>query len=384
MANGSRDVIVIGAGVIGGATAYELARRGADVLVLDARPVGLGATQAAGGMLAPYAEADPASPLRPLAERSLRLYDRFVADVRADSGCPVGYARQGSLHVALTDEAADRLRVMARELTESGVSCRLLDAAAAREAEPQLASGVAAALLIDDHGIVVARELAQALAHAARRHGAVIHEGEAVRRVALAGRELRVETDTASFTAPHVVLAAGSWSGAVAIGGVPPVPVRPVRGQLLHLASWAEPLRRIAWGPGCYAVPIGERSTLVGATAEEVGFDERATAAGVRGLLDAVCELLPAAATADFVETRVGLRPATPDGLPIVGSPSALPGLVYATGHYRNGVLLAPLTAALVADLVIGGRRDPALAGLSPDRFAGQGGAGRPADSRAS
>jgi len=155
----------------------------------------------------------------------------------------------------------------------------------------------------------------------------------------------------------------------VEIDGACPVPIRPVRGQLLHLGWAAAPLRRVVWAPDCYLVPWSDGSVLAGATSEEVGFDERATVAGVRGLLDAARRIAPEVGNASFREARVGLRPATPDELPVIGPSAAVPGLVYACGHFRNGILLAPLTAAVVADLVADRRLDAALDVTSPSRF---------------
>ena len=381
----ARDVVVVGAGVIGCAVAYELARRGADVLVMDSRGVGQGATQASAGMLAPYIEGYHRGPLLDLAVRSLSLYDQFVADVRADSHRRVPYVRSGSLEVSSADDSVDRLQVIAGELTTANVPCTLLDAAATRDLEPLVAPDVSAGLLIPEHGYLVARDFTAALAAAAARRGATFASTERsnspavrgpleqVRRLAATDRDLRVETDHAAVVARHVVLAAGCWSGGVAIEGVPAVPVRPVRGQLLHLAWSGQPLRRITWSSRCYLVPLEDGSVLAGATVEEAGFDERATVAGVRDLLDAACELVPQAWQAGFLGARVGLRPGTPDDLPIIGSWSRVPGLVYATGHYRTGVLLAPLTAKLVSDLVLDGRTDAALAITSPDRFGAAG-----------
>jgi len=367
------DVVVVGAGVIGCAVAYELARRGAGVLVMDSRGVGQGATQASAGMLAPYIEGYRPGVLLDLAVRSLGLYDQFMADVRADSERDVPYVRDGSLEVATRDEPVERLQTTARELATASVRCTLLDAGATHDAEPLLTRDACIGLLIPEHGYLAARDFTQALAAAAAKRGAAaISSGGAsaqVRRLAPAGRDLRVETDTSAFLARHVVLAAGCWSGGVVMDGEPPLPVRPVRGQLLHLAWSGEPLRRIICGSRCYVVPLADRSVLVGATVEEAGFDDGATVAGVRDLLDAVCDLVPHAWQAGFLGTRVGLRPGTPDGLPIVGSSGRMAGLVFATGHYRNGVLLAPLTAKLVSDLVIDGHRDPALDAISPDRF---------------
>jgi glycine/D-amino acid oxidase-like deaminating enzyme len=164
------------------------------------------------------------------------------------------------------------------------------------------------------------------------------------------------------------VVAAGSWSGRIAIGGAYP-PVKPIRGQLLHLTCPSPAASRVIWGTHCYMVPWQDGSLLVGATVEDVGFDEGATVAGVRDLLDYACELVPMAWSARFEAVRVGLRPATTDELPIVGRSSTMPGVFYATGHYRNGVLLTPLTAALIADLVLDRRDAPELALTRPARF---------------
>jgi glycine oxidase len=217
---------------------------------------------------------------------------------------------------------------------------------------------------------VAAGELTRALAAAARRHGAQLVETSAVRRIARDGDSMFVETDRGRLSGDAVVLAAGSWSAGIAIDGVSErVPVRPVRGQLLQLAWTGPSLRRVTWSERCYLVPWDDGTLLVGATVEEAGFDERATVAGVRDLLDAASELVPHAWSAGFVAARVGLRPASPDALPVVGWSPTLPSLMYATAHYRNGVLLAPLTAAVVADAMLDGVVDPSLAAATPARY---------------
>jgi glycine oxidase len=177
-------------------------------------------------------------------------------------------------------------------------------------------------------------------------------------------QDLQAESERADV----VVVAAGSWSQDLPAPGKG-VPVRPIRGQIVQLRLPRPPASRVIWGERCYLVPWEDGTVLVGATSEDVGFDERATAAGVRMLLDRGAELLPELNAAFFDEVRVGLRPATPDELPVIGASSTMRGVFYATGHYRNGVLLAPLTALAVADLVLDGRERPEIANMRPDRF---------------
>ena len=358
-------MVIIGAGIIGCAVAHRLARRGARVRVFDARTVGAGATQASAGVLAPYIESPREGPLLELAVRSLSDYGGFVADVGQDSGMEIEYRISGTLEVAADAENATRLRAGIRG------TAQWLDTGPTLRGEPSLAESIHGAVLIEEHGYVAAPQLLEALTWAAVRHGAEIETGRRIVRVEQYGQGLAVRAeDGASWPAQHVVLAAGSWSSRVGLPEPLADAVRPIRGQLLRLTWPAAPLpRHVIWGPDCYVVPWKDGTVLVGATVEDVGFDERTTAAGVRDLLDAVCELLPAAWGATFREARAGLRPATADGLPIIGPSAGTPGVTYATGHYRNGVLLAPITAALVADWILEGRIDPALRPFQPARF---------------
>jgi glycine oxidase len=330
----------------------------------------MGATQASAGILAPYLEMDEGSPLLPLAVRSLDLFDSFIQRVRSDSGIPVNYHRDGTLDVATEEKHLKALQTTAEVLGRHGVSAALLEAKAARAEEPHLSADVLGGLLISDHGFVAASELTRAAATAARRNGAAFVEQNQVKRLSSANGHIIVDSDGGSLSAGAVVLAAGSWSGAVAIEGIRArVPVRPVRGQLLHLIWPGTRLRRVVWSPKCYLVPWDDGTVLVGATMEEAGFDERATVAGVRDLLEAACDIAPQAGTAGFCGARVGLRPGTSDDLPVIGPSRVVPNLFYATGHFRNGVLLAPLTAQLVADALVDNNLDPSLAAVSPARF---------------
>jgi glycine oxidase len=368
--NKTSHVVVVGAGVIGCAVAYELARRGARVHVLDRREVGQGATQASAGVLAPYLAAHVGSQLLELGGRSLDLYDEFVARVVEDSGSAVQYVRSGTLEVACDAAAAQRLQKTACLCRNLGVASNYLDQPAVREAEPQLSETVLSGLVVPSHGFVGATDLTNALRRAAGAYGVAFTPSTSAAKVSRRGEGLQVETPADTVVCDAVVIAAGSWSGQVEAEGEEPVPVRPVRGQLLHLGWPQAPPNQVIWTDRCYLVPWTDGSVLVGATVEDVGFDERATVAGVRQLIDMTCELVPTARKAWFQGVRVGLRPGTPDDLPAIGPSERLAGLFYATGHFRNGVLLAPLTAQLVADYVLDGTRDAALEATSLSRFA--------------
>jgi glycine oxidase len=357
-----QPVVIVGAGIIGCAIARELAVRGTPAIVIDDRPVGGGATRASAGMLAPYVEAHDRGPLLDLAVRSLDLYDDWIAGLRRDIDGDVEYRRIGTLEVALDESRATELRHAA---AHAGVVTTWMAPDDARRAHPALGA-IAGALFTPAHGYVAAQQLATALADDAERHGTRFHRA-AVTAIAPGGPSVRVTTTDGIVEASRIILAAGAWTNG--INGVRTPPLRPVRGQLLQLGWTREPLSSIVWGPACYIVPRTDGSILVGATVEEVGFDERTTAAGVRDLLDAACELLPDVKSATFLDARAGLRPATPDALPVIGPDADDPRIVHASGHYRNGVLLAPITAMVVADWILEGRRDASFDAFGPARF---------------
>ena len=355
------SVLVVGAGIIGCAIARGLAVRGVRCTVVDDRPIAGGATQASAGMLAPHVEAHAGGPLLDLGLRSLDLYDDWIRDVRRESGVDVEYRRIGTLEVALDAGQAAALKRQA----PAGVAAEWFEPAAARARHPALGPN-AGALLIRAHGYVAAPQLAGALATAAERHGATFQRAT-VHRIVMGESSARVTTSAGDHEVTTVVIAAGAWGNA--IEGVRTPPLRPVRGQLLRLDWPDQPLPAIIWGPDCYVVPRLDGTILVGATVEDVGFDERTTEEGIARLLAAAIALLPAVKRSRLLEARVGLRPATPDELPVLGSDPSSPGVVHASGHYRNGILLAPITARLIADYVVDGKRDPSFESFRPDRF---------------
>jgi glycine oxidase len=362
---------VIGAGVIGLAVADELARRGVDVTILEMRAPGMGASQASAGILAPYVEAEAGSPLLSLGVESLAMYDEFVAGLTSRTGRAIEYSRTGTLQIALDDAHAQELNDERRELATLGVDVEWIDAAGVRAAEPSVTDRALGALRIGGHGVVGVRSLVAALMHSARFAGAQLVTPIEGVDLALRGDGVEVRTADRSYDADAAVIAAGSWSARIR-SPLPPLPVKPVRGQLLHLA-WRSASARIprvvVWGPDCYCVPWSDGSLLAGATSADAGFDERATVEGVRDLSSAVVDLLPAASNAALDGVRVGLRPALPDGLPAIGPFRGVPQVVAATGHFRNGILLAPVTARLVASCLIDGNSSATPSEFSPDRF---------------
>jgi len=341
------DVIVVGAGIIGCAIAREVARRGARTAVFEARSVGAGATQASAGVLAPFIEAPGEGPLQALTVQSLAMYDDFVASVAQESHATIEYRRCGTLEIAHDEASVRRLKTLGEWARSRGIDARWTDRAEVNDLEPALGSNCGG-LVVSDHGYVRAPQLTSALETAARNLGAVIHVGRRVERVSCVDDGVTITTAAGTFRARTVVVAAGSWSGDIASE----TEVLPVRGQLLYVRWRGKPISRVLWTDSCYLVPWLDGTLLIGATVEDAGFDERVTAAGVQVLLNAATAVLPEIADAGFIEARVGLRPATPTGLPIIGRSTHCSSIVYATGHFRNGILLAPITARLVADLI--------------------------------
>jgi len=363
------SVIVIGAGIVGCTVAHALSRSGARVQVIDARQPGQGATRASAGILAPYIEGHDSVAMRSLGRRSLDLYDGFIARLRADSGHDVVYQRNGTFELAFEAAEVDLLKARAAALSTEGVEAKWVPPQHFADYEPLASSSALGALLIGAHGFAGVTSLTLAAAAAAERLGASFTvETGALRIFAAPGDRACVEAAGATWDADRVVLAAGSWSSQIRVEGAGTVPVTPIRGQLIQLKAEPGAMQRVMWGSAGYLVPWPDGSVLVGSTVEDVGFDERHTEEGVRSLQAAAAQLVPSLAGAAITSVRTGLRPRGPDDLPILGRSAAVPGLIYATAHYRNGVMFTPLTAQLVDDLVFDRADDPALRDLDPAR----------------
>lgn len=367
------DVVVVGGGTIGCAVARVAARGGARVLVLDDGALAGAATDAAGGMLSPLGETPEPGPFLPLGMRSLRMFPDLVAALERETDTSVELRRDGKLIVSIDPDGEIRLRERMRWQTEAGHDVRWLTADEARDLEPGLSPEIRGALHLREEGSVDNRRLLEALRKAVVAAGGVVRGGSRVEAVARSHRRVkgvrlssgdRVEAD-------RVVIAAGAWSGR--IGGLPrSLPIRPVRGQMVAVGS-EELLRRTVETGHVYLVPRGPGSSLpgvwIGATQEEVGFRADTTEAGVMKLFRAAGGVVPGLAGAPVLDAWAGLRPGTPDGLPVLGADPEVQGLLYATGHFRNGILLTPITGASIGALCLG--RDPEieLAPFAPDRF---------------
>ncbi len=367
----SADVAIVGAGMIGLAIAFELAERGASVRVYDRGEPAGAASWAGAGMLAPYTETANDEALMALCAASLGEYPRFVERVRAAGGVDPRLHLDGIVHAAFGETQLARLQQRAAAIRQRGVECQMLDRTETLAAEPWLGAHVSGAMFVAAEGYIDNRRLGRALVAACRERGVAIARPSSLAVDCDARRVLGVRTDMGYAPTGAVVNAAGAW--AAAVPGVPASsrpPVVPRKGQMLALETPVGFVRHATWVTNGYLVPRDDGRLLVGATDEQAGFDLRITAAGIAALLDAALTAAPSLAGFTVSETWAGLRPATSDGRPFIG-PAPLDGLFVAAGHYRNGILLAPVTARLIAECV-GGRIAGDLAAFSLARAAAE------------
>jgi glycine oxidase len=370
----SPTVAVIGAGVIGLAIAWRLAQLGAKVSVFDKGAAGSGASHAAAGMLAAHLEAEPREEkLVALNRASQNLWPAFAAELEAVSAIAVDLRTEGTLLLALTGDDQSRLKHVLAFQQSLGLPLEWLTTTEVRRREPHLTPTISGAIFSPQDHQVDNRAVAAALRAAALKAGATLRENAPVERIVTSdSRVTGIGIGGETIAADVVILAAGAWSRAIA--GLPTAslpPVRPVKGQMLALRMdrQAPLLTHVVWAPGAYLVPRKDGRLLIGATVEEKGFDPHLTAGGQLALLEATWRALPGIEELPIDEMWVGFRPGSRDDAPIIGA-SSVPGLVYATGHYRNGILLTPITAEAIAALVLDGEADPRVANFGFERFA--------------
>lgn len=368
------NTVVIGAGVNGLGIAWTLARAGCAVDVFDAGEPGAAASWAAAGMLAAGAEAEPGEEaLTELGRLSQRLWPDFADAVQAESGIDPEYRTDGLLIAAITRDELARLQWNHDYQRGRGIRQDWLTGPQLREREPHLTRQVQAGVFSPDDHQVNNRALVRGLRRAAERAGARIHAHAPVEAVVTeSGRATGVRVGGEAVPAEAVVLAAGAWSRDVA--GLPEAarpPVRPVKGQMLSLRMDPDAplLQHVLWAPTVYLVPRRDGTLILGGTVEEKGFDSAITAGGLYAILQAAWRAVPAIEELPVEETWAGFRPTSRDDAPILG-PSRVDGLWLATGHHRNGILLAPVTAQAVAAEILSGEQVEALAPFGPDRFA--------------
>ena len=366
----SAEIVIVGGGIMGCALAYDLTARGAEVLLLERRELAREASWASAGIISP-----PSPRYGAKAELALRSYARYrglVQEVEDASGIATGWTSRGIVNVATSENEA-ALRETLRWQQAQGLNATWLDAVALYEHEPALRAGAFTGGLFNaDASSLLLGEFARGLALAASRRGATVREQCAVLDIeASGGRATGVRTVDGTIAAGTVVIAAGAWSRQIsgAVGG--PIPIRPVRGQMLAIANAPVPVNGVIQGLGGYLVPRADGTVAVGATEEhDAGFVAEVTPAGVAWLIDLIDRLTPSLKDGRLVATWAGLRPASDDDELVLGKIPALDNVWVCSGHFRAGALLAPGTSEVLAESILSGKIDPSLAPFDPGRFA--------------
>lgn len=381
---GSWDVVVVGGGVIGLSVARAIVRRGLSVVVLERGKMGEEASHAAAGMLAPQAEADRADEFFRLQQASRDLYPAFAAELREETGRDIELDQTGTLYLAFTDEDEEELEKRLAWQTRAGLEVERLTAENARLLEPALSPHLRFALKFPLDWQVENRRLVEALVASLQHYGVGRWEGVAASSLRIeANRVVGVETAHGFLSAGRVVLAAGAWTSWLPFSRVSDEPgeapprhplIDPVRGQMICFGprpSFRQLFRygHVVYTPRGYVVPRRDGRLLVGATVESAGFVKTMTGAGLHALLTNALDIVPEVGELPVAEMWSGLRPRAADGWPVIGTSEEVPGLYYATGHYRNGILLAPLTGQLIAEMVVDERRSPLLDAFAVGRF---------------
>lgn len=368
----SADVLIIGGGVIGLAIARALARRGFEnITVIEKNEFGREASWAAGGILAPQVEADKDDDFFRIACASRDLYRDLARDLQAETGIDVQLDTTGTLCVAFNEDEEAELRSRFAWQQNQGLAVEWLDSGAARKLEPSLSKYVRSALRFPNDLQVENRRLVEALLVANERLGVHLHKDCEVPALKVENdRVASVETSQGPISADAVVLAAGAWSSTIKCAtALPHIDIKPVRGQMLCFEPGERLARHVIYSSRGYLIPRSDGRLLAGSTTEESGFEKRVTDEGVDAIKSMAVEIAPALKLVDVVDSWAGFRPRAKDGRPVLGPTTHVAGLFYATGHYRNGILLAPITGDLIAEAILTGETSPLLSPFSPDRF---------------
>ena len=354
------DIVIVGGGVIGLTVARALALRGVrDVCLVERGNLGTEASWAAAGMLLPQVEADAADEFFNLACQSRDLYPAFAAALREETGIDVELDTTGTLYLALTDNDYEEIQKRYEWQTRAGHSIEILSSEAARECEPCISELTRGALLFPKDIQVENRRLLSALANSVKKLGVTIATQTSVDALTIEGNRVRgVRTSRGEISCATAVIAAGTWSSLIKTAPQSPIPIiEPVRGQMVCLEAKPQLTRHVIYSPRGYVVPRHDGRLLAGSTSEHAGFAKCVTAGGVATILRNALEISPAISDLPVVGTWAGLRPRAAGGLPVLGPCGEIDGLFCATGHYRNGILLAPLTGELISEAIISSQR---------------------------
>jgi glycine oxidase len=364
------DILIIGGGLIGCSLARELARAGRRVVVVDRGPNGIASTAAA-GLLTPGLSDSPVGPLEELCHRSAFLYESWVTELRSEGAADVGFRRQGLLEVWTDPSLMNQQRRRLVEQARAERPYQLLSGEEVRRREPALDAAVLGGVYYPDDAQVDPARLTREVARIAEAAGAVLRENEPVYQLAWDRTRVKtVQTARTTYEPGCVVLTAGAWSGGLLQAVGLALPVRPVKGQMVLADCRASPVSVPVSCGDALLVPRPDGSLLLGVTLENVGFDDRVTIDGVCRILEGVRRLVPAVGALALARCWAGLRPASPDGLPFMGQLPPLKNLWVCTGHYRKGILLAPICARLMARSILDDRLDEALVPFKPTRRA--------------
>jgi glycine oxidase len=377
---GKYDVLIVGGGVIGLSIARELHKKGVRrIAVAERGEIGKEASFAAAGMLLPHAETNQADDFYRFCMESFGLYDAFAAELLGETGIDIELDREGTLYLAFDEKSAVEIGHRYAWQSRSGMDVERVSAGEVRTLEPLISPNVLEGLFFPNDWQVENRKLLAALVRYTELNGISIIENREIDGLIAEGGKIRgAEGKDGKLLADNIVLATGAWTSFINIGGEPfPIAVKPMKGQMLCFRAEPGMLRKVVFGPDGYLVPRADGRILAGATVEDAGFDKDVTAEGVETLRSAAIAMVPAIGNLEIADSWAGLRPMAGDGLPVLGDIEGASGLHIATAHFRNGILLAPLTAKIIAAAVCGDGRSEYIRAFGTRRFTAAAARGR-------